>query len=259
LSETYIGPVLVVHFRQSISGHIHHYSIFSKLLSDVVIILKVSDVDVFCIHTNIDMIWYDFEYPERTTDHWQATGNLYHLLLRVECILSFSHCVVCSFWIYTDSDYPFGIFKLFYKSIEIISERKSKLYESGIIVWSNCRYCTVYSCSISIKFGSHICILTTTVPYDLDICRTNISPMQYSVIISTIYYCSTSSKVLRSPPWLGWPFWNICVTNDHAFVPLVVSNFRSFPHSWIITGSTDICFTQIVAISALQIYRLLKS
>jgi hypothetical protein len=27
------------------------------------------------------------EYPERTTDHWQATGKLYHLRLRVECTL----------------------------------------------------------------------------------------------------------------------------------------------------------------------------
>jgi hypothetical protein len=27
------------------------------------------------------------EFPERTTDHGQATGKLYHLLLRVECTL----------------------------------------------------------------------------------------------------------------------------------------------------------------------------
>jgi hypothetical protein len=27
------------------------------------------------------------EYPERTTDHEQATGQLYHLRLRVECTL----------------------------------------------------------------------------------------------------------------------------------------------------------------------------
>jgi len=27
------------------------------------------------------------EYPERTTDHGQATGKLYHLQLRVECTL----------------------------------------------------------------------------------------------------------------------------------------------------------------------------
>jgi hypothetical protein len=25
-----------------------------------------------------------------------------------------------------------------------------------------------------------------------------------------------TSKMLRSPPWLGWPLWNICVTNDHG-------------------------------------------
>jgi hypothetical protein len=28
----------------------------------------------------------------------------------------------------------------------------------------------------------------------------------------------------------------ICVTNDHRYVPLVVSTSRSFPHSWLITG-----------------------
>jgi hypothetical protein len=42
--------------------------------------------------------------------------------------------------------------------------------------------------------------------------------------------------MLRSTPWLGWPLWNICVTNDHCYVPLVVNTSRSFPHSWLITG-----------------------
>ena len=46
-------------------------------------------------------------------------------------------------------------------------------------------------------------------------------------------------KVLRSPPWLGWPLWNICVTNDHVNVPLVVSTSRFFPDSWLITGSVN--------------------
>ena len=41
--------------------------------------------------------------------------------------------------------------------------------------------------------------------------------------------------ILRSLPWLGWQLWNICVTNDHGYVPLVVSSFRSFPHSRLIT------------------------
>ena len=35
---------------------------------------------------------------------------------------------------------------------------------------------------------------------------------------------------------LGWPLCNICVTNDHGYVPLVVNTIRSFPHSWLITG-----------------------
>jgi hypothetical protein len=39
----------------------------------------------------------------------------------------------------------------------------------------------------------------------------------------------------RLPPWLGWSLWNICVTNDHGYVPLVVNTCRSFPHSWLIT------------------------
>ena len=35
--------------------------------------------------------------------------------------------------------------------------------------------------------------------------------------------------------WLT-PLWNICVTNDHGYVPLVVNTSRSFPHSRLITG-----------------------
>jgi hypothetical protein len=33
----------------------------------------------------------------------------------------------------------------------------------------------------------------------------------------------------------GWPLWNICVTNDHGYVPLVVNTVRSFPRSCLIT------------------------
>ena len=45
-----------------------------------------------------------------------------------------------------------------------------------------------------------------------------------------------NSKILRSPPWLSWPLWNICVTNDHGYVPLVANTSRSFPYSRLITG-----------------------
>ena len=43
-------------------------------------------------------------------------------------------------------------------------------------------------------------------------------------------------RVLRSPSRLGWPLWNICVINDHGYVPLVVNTSRSFPRSWLISG-----------------------
>ena len=45
-----------------------------------------------------------------------------------------------------------------------------------------------------------------------------------------------TSKILRSPPWLGWPLSNICVTNEHGYVPLVVNTSQFFPHSRLITG-----------------------
>ena len=46
---------------------------------------------------------------------------------------------------------------------------------------------------------------------------------------------SSLQKFMRSPPWLGWPLWNICVTNDHRYVPFVINTSWSFPHSWLIT------------------------
>jgi hypothetical protein len=42
-------------------------------------------------------------------------------------------------------------------------------------------------------------------------------------------------SVLRPPPCHGWPLWNICVTNNHWYVPLVVKTSLSFPYSWLIT------------------------
>ena len=44
-----------------------------------------------------------------------------------------------------------------------------------------------------------------------------------------------ASKVVRSPPWLCWPLRNICITNDHGYVPIDGSKSRSFPRSCLIT------------------------
>ena len=43
-------------------------------------------------------------------------------------------------------------------------------------------------------------------------------------------------EIFRSPPWLGLPLWNSCVTNYHGYVALVLNTSRSFPHSQLITG-----------------------
>ena len=57
---------------------------------------------------------------------------------------------------------------------------------------------------------------------------------KWSRICST---CRKHSLVLSSfMTCHGWPLWNICVTNDHGYVPLVVTTSRSFPHSRLITG-----------------------
>ena len=45
--------------------------------------------------------------------------------------------------------------------------------------------------------------------------------------------CLLNLIVLWSPPW---PLWNMCVTNDHGYVPLVVNTSWSFPYAWLITG-----------------------
>ena len=44
-----------------------------------------------------------------------------------------------------------------------------------------------------------------------------------------------SSKLLGSPPWLGWPLWNIC-HNYNRYVPFIVSTSQSFTHSRLYIG-----------------------
>ena len=49
------------------------------------------------------------------------------------------------------------------------------------------------------------------------------SPDNYKPVRS----CSVQFLVIL----VAWPLWNICVTNDHGYVPPVVNTSRSFPHS----------------------------
>ena len=43
--------------------------------------------------------------------------------------------------------------------------------------------------------------------------------------------CYESIKDHPNNIWLGWTLWNICVTNDQGYVPLVVITSWSFSHS----------------------------
>ena len=49
-------------------------------------------------------------------------------------------------------------------------------------------------------------------------------------------FLSITEKHHNMPPWFGLSLRNICVTNDHGYVPLVVNTSRSFPRSWLTTG-----------------------
>ena len=46
----------------------------------------------------------------------------------------------------------------------------------------------------------------------------------------------TVDMILSIPLWFGYPLPNICVTNDHGYVPCAVITYWSFPHSWHING-----------------------
>jgi hypothetical protein len=50
-------------------------------------------------------------------------------------------------------------------------------------------------------------------------------------------HITVEKNICQKQIWrLGWPLWNICVTNVHGYVPFVVNASWSFPHSWRITG-----------------------
>jgi len=60
----------------------------------------------------------------------------------------------------------------------------------------------------------------------IDVCPFVLFPFGHCVVCPLIYAF-----------WLPiyWPLWNICVTNDHGYVPLVVITSRTSPHSRFVT------------------------
>jgi hypothetical protein len=68
-----------------------------------------------------------------------------------------------------------------------------------------------------------------------------VSKLKHSMLLSPLsnanWLCWShhfESFTVATITWLT--VYNICVTHDHGYIPLVVSTSRSFPHSWLITG-----------------------
>jgi hypothetical protein len=96
------------------------------------------------------------------------------------------------------------------------------------------------SCSISVTRRVNLVtnpVISHEWGKDREVCTTS-GTYPWSFVTERHIPLSWSNHLerLRSPSWLGWPLWNIVVTNDHGYVPLVVNTSRSFPHSWLITG-----------------------
>jgi hypothetical protein len=62
-----------------IYGVISLFSIFFNIIFGVLTLLSA----IFQLYHGDQLKWW--KKPERTTDHGQATGKLYHLRLQVEC------------------------------------------------------------------------------------------------------------------------------------------------------------------------------
>jgi len=44
----------------------------------------------------------------------------------------------------------------------------------------------------------------------------------YTWILTTDFLYWHITQLVRYSTWLGWPLWNICVTNDYGYVSFVV-------------------------------------
>ena len=86
----------------------------------------------------------------------------------------------------------------------------------------------------------HIPIYIITKTLDL-LVKSSPSLQKIYIITKTLDLLVKSSPSLQKIYGLGKPLQNICVTNDHGYLPFVVSTSRSVPCSWPITGFVDAC------------------
>ena len=110
-------------------------------------------------------------------------------------------------------------------------------------LWKNNSYLTNHAlcdtaCKSNFKtFNFKILIYTNTQGH-LELFNVVLSWVCFISVINTshiqLYLCSSfQHKIAKCITFISY---NICVTNDHGYFPLVVNTSRSFPHSWLITG-----------------------
>jgi hypothetical protein len=56
-------------------------------LNDLFIVFNATFSNISAISWRLVLVVEEAEFPERITDHGQATGKLYHLWMQVECTL----------------------------------------------------------------------------------------------------------------------------------------------------------------------------
>jgi hypothetical protein len=66
-----------------------HIKIYrTGIQGDLIFVFLTPLSAIFQLYHGEQFLWWKKpEYPERTTDHRQVTGKLYHFVLRVECTI----------------------------------------------------------------------------------------------------------------------------------------------------------------------------
>ena len=92
---------------------------------------------------------------------------------------------------------------------------------------------TLYKCLFHYVFKFWVIVFL--LPYQISMITISetMKTMQHHGLVDIGHHFERFT-VAKQP--LGWQLCNICVINDHGYVPLVVNTCRSFPHSRLVTG-----------------------
>jgi hypothetical protein len=116
--------------------------------------------------------------------------------------------------------FRFSLWTIWQRSEFFLSLKSSESPE--MFIW---RYVTM-SCKVFLSILD--LFLSLFRPLVLLLYNNELDEVQYMISCKSISCTSITSKVVRSPPCLGWPLWNICVTNDQGYLPFIVNTSRTF-------------------------------